>query len=59
MNGYFSPLTGEVWIKIDRMIVNLKSLKRGQMKGIGIKIGIVENARDSGKKYGKSNLNLI
>jgi len=30
MNGDFLPLTtDEVWIKIGRMIVNLKSLKRG------------------------------
>lgn len=29
MNSNFFRLTDEAWIKIDRMIVNLKSLKRG------------------------------
>ncbi len=29
MERNFLPLTDELWIKIDRMIVNLKSLKRG------------------------------
>jgi hypothetical protein len=29
MNGNFLSFIDEVWIKIDRMIVNLKSLKRG------------------------------
>jgi hypothetical protein len=29
MNNHFLVFTDEVWIKIDRMIINLKSLKRG------------------------------
>ena len=33
MNSNFLPFTDEVWIKIDRMIVNLKSLKRGFQDG--------------------------
>jgi hypothetical protein len=33
MNGNFLPFTEEVWIKIDRVIVNLKSLKRGFQDG--------------------------
>jgi len=29
MKSNFFPLADEVWIKLDRMIVNLKNLKRG------------------------------
>jgi hypothetical protein len=29
MDSKFLSLANEVWIKIDRMVVNLKSLKRG------------------------------
>ena len=29
MNGNFLLLANEIWIKLDRMIVDLKSLKRG------------------------------